>query len=240
MVLEHPQVRGLDQWQPLARGGLAVIWQARQLSLDRLVAVKVYARKLDDAGGQGRFLRESAAAGRLSSHAGVVTVHDAGILPDGRPYLVMELAPGGSLTRWLGSAVRPDEARVRQVGVRIADALATAHAAGVLHRDVKPANVLIDAYGDPGLADFGLAAVVEPEMELADESFGVSPAYAPPEVLRGRRATEAGDVSPSPPPCTRCSPVGRSATSSRSSRTLRSWPRSPTSRYARCPTSTGG
>ncbi|MFL6025592.1 MAG: protein kinase domain-containing protein [Friedmanniella sp.] len=193
-MLEHPQVRGLDQWQPLARGGLAIVWRARQLSLDRLVAVEVYARRLDDAAGQRRFLRESAAAGRLSGHAGVVTVHDAGILPDGRPYLVMELAPGGSLTGWLGREDQPDEEQVRQVGVRIADALATAHAAGVLHRDVKPANVLIDAYGDPGLADFGLAAVVEPEMELADETFGVSPAYAPPEVLRGRSATTAGDV----------------------------------------------
>ena len=158
------------------------------------MAVKVYTRKLDDETEQRRFLQESAAAGRLSNHSGVVTVHDAGILPDGEPYLVMELCPGGSLTRWLKPENKPDEELVRRVGVRIADALATAHAAGVLHCDVKPANVLVDAYGDAGLADFGLAAVGEPEDGLEHAAWHLSPAYAPPEVLRGQPATEAGDV----------------------------------------------
>ena len=124
-----------------------MVWEARQLSLDRLVAVKVYQRELDE-GDRRRFLREAAAAGRLSDHPGIVTAHDAGILPDDRPYLIMELCPGGSLTQWLKPENRPSEERVRQVGVRIADALAAAHACGVLHRDVKPANILIDSYGN--------------------------------------------------------------------------------------------
>ena len=128
---------------PLARGGLAVVWQARQLPLDRLVAVKVYQRELDEAD-RRHFVREAAAAGRLSAHPGIVTTYAAGILPDGRPYLIMELCPGGSLTKWLKPENRPSEERVRQVGLRIADALAAAHASGVLHRDVKPANILID------------------------------------------------------------------------------------------------
>lgn len=189
--MEHPQIRGLSEWRPLARGGLAVVWEARQLSLGRLIAVKVYQNQLDE-GGRRRFLREAAAAGRLSNHPGIVTTHDAGILPDNRPYLIMELYSSGSLSQWLKAENRPNEEAVRQVGVRIADALAAAHARGVLHRDVKPANILIDSYGNPALADFGLAAVAG--AETAAEALGVTPAYAPPEVFAMQPATAAGDV----------------------------------------------
>ena len=104
--MEHPHIRGLSEWRPLARSGLAVVWEARQLSLSRLVAVKVYQSELDESD-RDRFLREAAAAGRLSDHPGVVTVHDAGILSDDRPYLIMELYPGGSLTQWLKPENRP-------------------------------------------------------------------------------------------------------------------------------------
>ena len=169
-----------------------MVWEARQLSLDRLVAVKVYQRELDEAR-QRNFVREAAAAGRLSAHPGIVTTYAAGILPDDRPYLVMELCPGGSLTTWLRPENRPNEERVRQVGLQIADALAAAHASGVLHRDVKPANILIDGYGNPRLADFGLAAVEGAEAD-SPEALWVTPAWAPPETFRMQPATEAGDV----------------------------------------------
>jgi serine/threonine protein kinase len=189
--MEHPRVHGLSEWRPLARGGRSVVWAARQLSLDRLVAVKVYQRELDE-GDRRRFLREAAAAG-LSDHPGIVTAHDAGILPDDRPYLIMDLCSGGSLTQWLKPENRPSEERVRQVGVRIADALAALHACGVLHRDVKPANILIDSFGNPGLADFGLAAVADAETTAAD-AMCVTSAYAPPEAFGMQPATESGDV----------------------------------------------
>jgi hypothetical protein len=194
MAVEHPELQALTEWKPLARGGLARVWQARQVSLDRLIAVKVYNAKLDGGGEQRRFLQESAAAGRLSAHPNVVTVHDAGILADNRPYLLMDLYAAGSLTRWLKPENRPSEERVRHVGVRIADALAAAHAAGVLHRDLKPSNVLVDSYGEPALADFGLAVVEQVEADVVGDPVHATPAYAPPEVLRGERATEAGDV----------------------------------------------
>src|SRR6187431_2824480 len=97
----HPDIPGLVDWQPLARGGFSTVWQARQKSLDRMVAVKVDHRTLNEDKEQRRFLREAGAAGRLSGHPGIVTVHDAGILRDDRPFLVMELCPGGSLTRWI-------------------------------------------------------------------------------------------------------------------------------------------
>jgi hypothetical protein len=88
---------------------------------------------------------------------------------------------------------RPSAQQVQEVGVRIADALAATHARGVLHRDVKPANILIDSYGHAGLADFGLAAVPDPGME--SEAFeAITPAYAPPEVLNRKSPTEVGDV----------------------------------------------
>ena len=170
------------------------MWQAKQESLNRFVAVKVDQRTLDIETEQRRFLREAGAAGRLSGHPGIVTVHDAGILADDRPFLVMELCPGGSLTKWLTAEQRPNPKRVRDVGVSVADALAAAHVRGVLHRDVKPANILIDAYDNPGLADFGLAALPDPGMGLSETIDAITPAYAPPEVFRRQPLTEYGDV----------------------------------------------
>lgn len=180
--MEHPDLRGFGDWRLLARGGLALVWEARQLSLDRLVAVKVYPAESEE--GDRRFLREIAAAGGLSDHPAIVTAHDAGILPDDRPYLVMKLCPGGSLARWLEPENRPGEEQVRQVGVRIAAALAAVHAHGLFHRDIRPANILLDSYGNPGLSDFGLAS-------LADTPAAGAPPvsrYAPPEPQTSERA----------------------------------------------------
>ena len=188
--MEHPHVQGLSEWRQLASGGRSVVWAARQLTLDRPVAVKVYQRELDE-GDRSRFLREAAAAS-LSDHPGIVTAHDAGILPDDRPYLIMDLCSGGSLIEWLKPENRPSEERVRQVGVRIADALAAVHAGGVLHRDVEPGNILIDSFGNPGLADFALATVAG-TATTAPDAVCSTPAYAPPE-FGMQPATESGDV----------------------------------------------
>ena len=194
VMVNSPRIAGLTDWRPLARGGFAVVFSARQESLNRPVAVKVDQRRLDTPADRERFLREAGAAGRMSGHPGIVTVHDAGLLSDDRPYLVMELCTGGSLTRCLEPEHRPDVQWVREVGVRIADALAAAHAQGVLHRDVKPANVLIDGYGHAGLADFGLALLPDPEAAGGEAVEALTPAYAPPETLAPHAPTEAGDV----------------------------------------------
>ena len=188
----HPKIDGLSAWRPLARGGVAVVWQAHQAVVDRHVAVKVYELgwQQDDP---RHFVREAMALEHLASHPGIVTPYAVGRLPDKRPYLVMELCPGGSLTRWLEPTEQPGQERVREVGVRIADVLAAAHAAGLVHGDVKPGNILIDSVGAPRLADFGSAVERGTACDPADPRW-VSPDWAPPEVLRGEPATEAGDV----------------------------------------------
>ena len=192
--VHHPDISGLTEWRALARGGFATVWTAKQESLNRLVAVKVDQRTLDTAVERRRFLREAGAAGRMSGYPGIVTVHDAGILADNRPYLVMQLCTEGSLTSWVKADQRPSQARVREVGARLADALAAAHARGVLHRDVKPANILIDDYGTAGLADFGLAALPDHGLEHDDGVEAITPAYAAPEVFELKTPTEFGDV----------------------------------------------
>lgn len=194
MAITPPHIPGLTDWRPLARGGFAVVWEARQQTLDRLVAVKVDQRKLDDEPERRRFLREAGAAGRMSAHRGIITVHDAGILPDNRPYLVMDLCPGGSLTRFLRPEERLGQQRIREIGLQIADALAATHARGVLHRDVKPANILVDRYDNVGLADFGLAAIAGPETPPEEAFEALTPAYTAPEILRRQPPAATGDV----------------------------------------------
>lgn len=189
MSTRPPDISGISDWRPLARGGFATVWEARQDTLDRPIAVKVDERTLDSDAERRRFLGEARTAGNLSGHPGIVTVHDAGILTDGRPYLVMKLCPGGSLTRWLREDNRQNAERIRLVGIQIADALAAAHAQGMLHRDIKPANILIDRYDQAGLADFGLAVPAEP-----GTAEGITLAYAPPEAIRREPPTEFGDV----------------------------------------------
>ena len=189
MPLAAPDIPAMSEWRPLARGGLSVVWEARQETLDRLVAVKVYDRGLVSDSEQRRFRAEATAAGNLSGHPGIVPVYDAGILADRRPFLVMKLCSGGSLTQWLRPENRQSAERIRSVGVRIADALATAHGQGMLHGDVKPANILIDSYGNVGLADFGLASA-----SGSGALEGITPAYASPEVILREAPTEFSDV----------------------------------------------
>ncbi|MGP3914490.1 protein kinase domain-containing protein [Nonomuraea sp. 10N515B] len=173
----------------LGQGGFGVVYLALQSAVGREVALKVDNRVLLSDRDRRRFLREVTSAGALSGHPHVVPVYDAGLLPDGRPYMVLELCPGGSLA---GRRLSPAEAR--DVGVRIADALAAAHAQGVLHRDVKPGNILINRYGQVALSDFGLATMPAsgPEASVTRES--LTPSYAPPEAFELAEPSPAGDV----------------------------------------------
>ena len=170
------------------------MYRAWQQAVGREVAVKVDNRVLLTERDQRRFLREVTAAGRLSGHPNVVDVYDAGALSDGRPYLVMELCPGGSLQDELRRHGRLPPARVRDVGAALADALTAAHQAGVLHRDIKPANVLVNRYGLVGLSDFGLASLLDGRHGQSVTREALTPAYAPPEAFRGGEPSPTGDV----------------------------------------------
>ncbi|MFB6396590.1 protein kinase domain-containing protein [Polymorphospora lycopeni] len=189
--LPLPVVPGLSDLSVFARGGYATVYRAVQESVGREVAVKVENRTLDSDRDQRRFLREARAAGRMSSHPHVVDLFDAGVTADRHPYLIMELCDGSYAERMRSSPLGPAEAR--DVGAKIADALADAHELGVLHRDVKPANILHSRFGEPALADFGLAVIAE----YRDTSLTLevlTPAYAPPEMFRHSEPTPSSDV----------------------------------------------
>lgn len=187
-------IPGYEIVEMLGMGGFGTVYRARQLAVRREVALKIDNRVLATDRDRRRFLREVTAAGRLSGHPHVVAVYDAGVLADGRPYMVLELCPHGSLGDRLHDRGPFPPGEVRDIGIRIADALAAAHAAGVLHRDVKPANILIDRYGSVALADFGLASMPAPGLESSATREALTPAYAPPEAFHLAEPTPAGDV----------------------------------------------
>jgi serine/threonine protein kinase len=186
-----PQVPGLSDLVVLARGGYATVFRARQDSVGRDVAVKIENRTLETDHDRRRFLREARASGRMSSHPHVVDLFDAGVTDDGHPFLIMELCDGSYAERMKNSPLTAVEAR--DVGIKIADALADAHALGVLHRDVKPANILVSRFGEPALADFGLAILTETR-DASITMDVLTPAYAPPELFRAGAPSPAVDV----------------------------------------------
>jgi serine/threonine protein kinase len=180
-------VPGVEDLVPVARGGFATVYRGWQPSFHRQVAVKV----LDaSAPAADRFPRELKAMGALSEHPNVVSVYEAGVV-DGSPYLVMPWLAEGSLEDELrrGPLASTD---VVSLGERMADALAAAHAIGLLHRDVKPANILRNSYGAPLLTDFGIARFADATATQGQILTTVG--YAAPEILSGEPATERSDV----------------------------------------------
>lgn len=186
-----PVVPGLTDLEVFARGGYATVYRATQISVGREVAVKIENRTLDNERDQQRFMREARAAGRMSSHPHVVDLFDVGMTADGHPYLIMEMCHGSYADRMHHSPLGAAEAR--DVGVKIADALADAHHLGVLHRDVKPANILYSRFNEPALADFGLAVLAEAR-DAGVTLEVLTPAYAPPEMFKHEPPSPAVDV----------------------------------------------
>jgi eukaryotic-like serine/threonine-protein kinase len=177
----------------IANGGMASVWLAEDELLGRLVAVKVlspgYAQ---DERANRRFLREARAGARLSECRHVVTVYDIGE-HDGRPFMVMEHFSGGTVA----DRLRSDRDIPRALALRwlreAAEALDCAHAHDVVHRDVKPANLLIDERGRLAVGDFGIATVAtEASLTQTGQVLGTA-AYISPEQARGHAATDASD-----------------------------------------------
>jgi eukaryotic-like serine/threonine-protein kinase len=189
---------------PIGRGAMGVVWRARDQLLDRDVAVKevvisAHIGPDERRNAYQRTLREAKTAARLS-HRGVVAVYDVAE-EDGRPWIVMELVPSRSLDQVLSVEGRLQPLRVGRIGQQLLAALAAAHTAGVLHRDVKPSNVLIAADRTAGgwderavLTDFGIAQFEgDPRLTQTGMVMG-SPGFTAPERIRGGDATSASDL----------------------------------------------
>jgi len=177
--------------EPLGQGGMAEVWQAQDSHLGRPVAIKFLARRLaTDPEFLVRFFSEAQAVAGIS-HPNVVKVLDFGEHEE-TPYLVMECVTGGPLTDLTGEPHEPDWA-LEVVGAA-ARAAGAAHAQGIVHRDIKPGNILLDEVGVAKLADFGIASSGRSERLTATGAAIGSPHYISPEQASGGDATPASDV----------------------------------------------
>ncbi|RZL78921.1 MAG: hypothetical protein EOP32_20705 [Rhodococcus sp. (in: high G+C Gram-positive bacteria)] len=184
---------GFEDACEVGRGGFGVVYRCRQPSLHRTVAIKVlFTDNADDDQG-ARFLREQQAMGTLSGHPNIVDVLQTGVTSHGRPYIVMPFHAGASLDARLREHGPLSVSDVLTIGVKLAGALHLAHRAGIVHRDVKPANILVTAYGEPQLTDFGIARVTG-GFETTTGSVAGSPSFTAPEVLKGEPPTVTSDV----------------------------------------------
>jgi eukaryotic-like serine/threonine-protein kinase len=181
----------------VGHGAMGTVWRARDLRLDREVAVKEVClpgpmTAHDRSVLRERSLREARVAARLT-HPGVVTVHDV-IEADGSPWIIMELVPSRSLARVLAEDGPLWPARAAAMGMTLLEALGSAHAAGVVHRDVKPGNILVTPEGRVVLTDFGIATLHgDPGLTQAGMVMG-TPGFCAPERIRGEPATPASDL----------------------------------------------
>src|SRR5918992_4526697 len=178
----------------IAGGGMGEIYRGHDLLLDRAVAVKLLQPSLaEDPDVVDRFRAEARAAARLS-HPNVVAVHDWGAEDDLTYYMVMEYVPGSDLRDLLVSRGCLEPLQAAEVVASICDALAAAHACGLVHRDVKPENVLIARGGEVKVADFGIAVVADMERTIPGGLVPGTLRYLAPEQADGHPASEASDL----------------------------------------------
>lgn len=177
----------------IARGGMAAVWRAEDTLLDRMVAVKLlHPQYANDPEFLERFRREARAAARLS-HPNIVPIYDVGE-QDRSPYIVMELVEGGNLKDRIRSAAPLPDAEIRSIGATLASTLEYAHSRGLIHRDVKPQNVLLGEDARPRLTDFGIAQAMASSGLTRTGAVMGSVQYIAPELVRGRPASPRSDV----------------------------------------------
>ena len=181
----------------LGRGGMGAVYLALQTSLDRSVAIKLLPLEVsaDEAFAQ-RFVREARAMARLS-HPHITAVHDFGKTGEGHLYFVMEFVDGANLASMIhGPGLQPAQALA--IAGQVCEALAYAHAQGIVHRDIKPANVLVDRNGQLKVSDFGIARIAEPGAgAFTATQTGVvvgTPDYMAPEQMRGTPVDHRADI----------------------------------------------
>lgn len=173
--MSPPDLPGFTYVELLGSGGFADVFLYEQHLPRRRVAVKVLLPERMSGASAEEFTSEANVMAMLSTHPAIVTIHQAGVAGDGRPYLVMEYCPRPNLqVRYRREPFSVAEAL--RVGIQVAAAVETAHRAGVLHRDIKPANILVTEYNRPALTDFGIATTAG-----GAESAGMSIPWSPPE-----------------------------------------------------------
>ncbi|WP_345941146.1 serine/threonine-protein kinase [Microbacterium sp. Se63.02b] len=171
-----PDLPGFTYVEPLGTGGFADVFLYEQEMPRRRVAVKVLLADRISSSAAQEFADEANVMAMLSTHPAIVTIYQAGVAGDGRPYLVMEYCPRPNLQ--IRSRKEPfSVAEALRVGIQVAGAVETAHRAGVLHRDIKPANILVTEYNRPALTDFGIASTTG----ATGEASGMSIPWSPPE-----------------------------------------------------------
>jgi eukaryotic-like serine/threonine-protein kinase len=177
----------------VGRGGMGDIYRATDATLGRAVAIKILAERFaEDEAVRERFTREALAAARLSGEPNIVTIYDVGDYHE-RPYIVMEYLSGGSLDDVLRSSGAQPPQRAFTWLEQAARALDAAHKEGVVHRDVKPANLLLDRDGNVHVADFGVASAAGMDSLTATGTVLGTAGYLSPEQAQGDRATPASD-----------------------------------------------
>jgi eukaryotic-like serine/threonine-protein kinase len=185
-----PRYKGAKR---IGRGAMGEIYRATDTTLGRAVAIKLLAQRYaEDEAIRARFTREALSAARLSGAPNVVTIFDVGEWND-RPFIVMEYLGGGSLDEKLQAEGAQPAGRALDWLGQAARALDAAHAEGVVHRDVKPANLLLDRHGNVHVADFGIASAAGMDSLTATGTVLGTAGYLSPEQAQGRRATAASD-----------------------------------------------
>ncbi|SOD71871.1 serine/threonine protein kinase [Jatrophihabitans sp. GAS493] len=173
-------------------GSLATVFRAKESSTGRAVALKLLNVRDVSPRALESFHRESIALGALSSHPNIVTLYRTFQTPDGRPVLVLELCVGSVSDRIRGGEGMPADEAV-SIAIKVSGALETAHRSQILHRDVKPQNILITEFGEPALADFGVA-MLQSASETTAGLFDFTTLHAAPELLEGKQTSAATDV----------------------------------------------
>jgi predicted ATPase len=181
---------GFADAEEIGRGGFGIVFRCNQVALDRTVAVKILTAELPDD--RERFLREQRAMGRMTGHPNIVAVLEVGETAS-YPYLVMPYHRHGSLDERIRRLGRLPLEEVLRIGVKVAGALETAHRLEIVHRDIKPGNILLTEYGQPAVCDFGIAHIAG-GFKTAAGTYTGSPAFTAPEILSGDPPSTASDV----------------------------------------------
>ena len=187
-IVSHYQIE-----EEIGRGGMGVVYRARDVRLDRTVALKFLSSAIThDSDACDRFEREARTAAR-TEHPSVCGIYDIGETEDGKRFIAMPFYEGSSLAKLIGAgSLDPNEAI--SIARQVASGLASVHAHGIIHRDIKPGNIIIGDDGRPRIVDFGIAKVVGAQTLTSDGSTLGTFAYMSPEQIRGEAPDPSTDV----------------------------------------------